>query len=68
MKLGLRIPATTWDGGAHRLGSKLVEVAQADESAGFETIDIADHLWQHPIMGGPEVSQVEAYTTIGLSL
>lgn len=65
MKLGLHIPSTTWDGGAQRLGSKLAEVVQAAESAGFETIDVADHLWQHPIMGGPEVSQIEAYTTLG---
>jgi len=65
MKLGLHIPATTWEGGAPRLGSMLAEVVQAAESAGFETIDVADHLWQHPIMGGPEVSQIEAYTTLG---
>jgi F420-dependent oxidoreductase-like protein len=65
VKLGLHIPSTTWEGGADRLGSKLAEVVEAAEAAGFETIDVADHLWQHPIMGGPEVSQVEAYTTLG---
>jgi alkanesulfonate monooxygenase SsuD/methylene tetrahydromethanopterin reductase-like flavin-dependent oxidoreductase (luciferase family) len=26
---------------------------------------VADHLWQHPLLGGPQVSQVEAYTTLG---
>ena len=62
MKLGLHIPATTWAGGASRLGPTLVAVVEA---AGFDTIDVADHLWQHPIMGGPEVSQIEAYTTLG---
>ena len=65
MKLGLHIPSTSWDGGADRLGSKLAEVVEAAESAGFETIDVADHLWQHPTMGGPEASQIEAYTTLG---
>ncbi len=65
MKFGLHIPATTWAGGASRLGATLVEVVEAAEAAGFDTIDVADHLWQHPIMGGPEVSQVEAYTTLG---
>jgi F420-dependent oxidoreductase-like protein len=65
MKLGLHIPATTWEGGAARLGATLVEVVEAAEAAGFDTIDVADHLWQHPIMGGPETSQIEAYTTLG---
>jgi F420-dependent oxidoreductase-like protein len=65
MRLGLHIPSTTWEGGAPQLGSKLAEVVEAAESAGFDTIDVADHLWQHPVMGGPEVSQIEAYTTLG---
>lgn len=65
MKLGLHIPSTSWEGGANRLGSKLAEIAEAAEAAGFETIDVADHLWQHPTMGGPETSQIEAYTTLG---
>lgn len=65
MKLGLHIPATNWQGGAARLGPTLAEVVEAAEAAGFDAIDVADHLWQHPIMGGPEVSQIEAYTTLG---
>ncbi|MHB8575600.1 MAG: TIGR03560 family F420-dependent LLM class oxidoreductase [Dehalococcoidia bacterium] len=65
MKLGLHIPSTAWEGGAGRLGSTLVDVVEAAEAAGFDAIDVADHLWQHPIMGGPELSQVEAYTTLG---
>ncbi len=65
MKLGLHIPSTTWEGGAPGLGSKLAEVVQAAEAAGFDSIDVADHLWQHPLLGGPQISQVEAYTTLG---
>jgi F420-dependent oxidoreductase-like protein len=65
MKLGLHIPSTTWEGGAARLGSKLAEVVEAAEAAGFETIDVADHVWGHPATGGAEVSQIEAYTTLG---
>jgi F420-dependent oxidoreductase-like protein len=65
MKLGLHIPSTTWEAGAARLGPKLAEVVQAAEAAGFDSIDVADHLWQHPLLGGPEVSQIEAYTTLG---
>ncbi|HVC75068.1 MAG TPA: TIGR03560 family F420-dependent LLM class oxidoreductase [Candidatus Micrarchaeaceae archaeon] len=65
MKLGLHIPSTTWEGGAPRLGSRLAEVVEAAESAGFETIDVSDHLWGHPATGGVEAGQIEAYTTLG---
>ena len=65
MKLGLHLPSTTWESGPQRLGSKLAEVVQAAEAAGFDSIDVADHLWQHPLLGGPQVSQIEAYTTLG---
>jgi F420-dependent oxidoreductase-like protein len=65
MKLGLHIAATHWQGGAGHLGSTLVDVVEAAEAAGFDAISVTDHVWQHPIMGGPELSQIEAYTTLG---
>jgi F420-dependent oxidoreductase-like protein len=65
MKLGLHIPETTWQGGAPRLGATMRDVVQAGEAAGFDTIAVADHLWLHPIMGGPTENHVEAYTTLG---
>ncbi len=65
MKLGLHIPAMSWAGGPANLGSNLAAISAAAEAAGFDSIDVADHLWQHPIMGGPTESQLEAYTTLG---
>lgn len=65
MKLGLHIAAVSWAGGPHRLRGTLTEIARTAEAAGFDTIDVTDHLWQHPIMGGPLEPQVEAYTTLG---
>src|SRR5215207_7273752 len=65
MKLGLHIAATPWEGGAGRLGSTLADVVEAAEAVGFDAISVADHVWQHPIMGGPEASEIEAYTTLG---
>ncbi len=65
MKLGLHIAATDWRGGAPRLGETLFEIVEAAEAAGFDSIDVSDHLWQHPIMGGVEKHQIEAYTTLG---
>jgi F420-dependent oxidoreductase-like protein len=65
MRLGLHLASTSWAGGAARLGATLGEVVAAAEAAGFDAIDVADHVWQHPWMGGPEASQIEAYTTLG---
>lgn len=42
----------------------LIEIAQAGEEAGFDRVGVADHLWQHPIMGGPEADEPECYMTL----
>jgi F420-dependent oxidoreductase-like protein len=65
MKLGLHIPVISWDGGPAAFRTTLADIARTAEAAGFDSIDVADHLWQHPIMGGPLEPQVEAYTTLG---
>lgn len=65
MKLGLHMPTMDWQGGPAELGATLGRVVEAAEEAGFDTITVADHVWQHPIMGGPIKNQVEAYTTLG---
>src|SRR5215470_6752015 len=65
MKLGLHIPETEWRGGAPRLRRTLGEVVDAAEDAGFDLIDVADHVWMHPIMGGPLKNHLEAYSTLG---
>jgi F420-dependent oxidoreductase-like protein len=65
LKLGLHIPETSWQGGPPGLRTVLQDVVQQAEAAGFDLITVADHVWLHPIMGGPEKSHVEAYTTLG---
>ena len=65
MKLALHIPTFTWRGGPARFGPLLGEVVQAAESAGFDAISVADHLWLHPVVGGPLGDHIEAYTTLG---
>jgi alkanesulfonate monooxygenase SsuD/methylene tetrahydromethanopterin reductase-like flavin-dependent oxidoreductase (luciferase family) len=65
MKLGLGIPETSWEGGASVLGSKLGEIVENAEAGGFDLIAPADHVWLHPIMGGPLANHLEAYTTLG---
>ncbi len=64
MKLGLQINNFSWPGGPARLGATLAEIAQAAERCGFDRIGVADHFWQHPIMGGPEADELECYTTL----
>src|SRR6266536_4006152 len=65
MKLGLHVPATSWEGGPPRLGRSLIEIVENAEAAGFDAIAVADHVWGSQYTGGVEASQVEAYTTLG---
>jgi F420-dependent oxidoreductase-like protein len=65
MKLALHITQTDWEGGPRRLGPLLGDIVEAAENAGFSTISVADHVWLHPIIGGPIGNHVEAYTTLG---
>ncbi len=64
MKLGLQINDFRWPGGAICFGSTLAEIARTTEEAGFDRIGVADHVWQHPIMGGPAADEPECYTTL----
>lgn len=65
MKLGLQLAAFTWSGGAPRMGATLAGIAHAAEAAGFDSIGVADHVWQVSYMGGVERDQPECYTTLG---
>lgn len=65
MKLGLHLAATDWPGGPTRLGPTLAEAVRTADAVGFDAISVTDHVWQHPIMGGPVANQIEAYTTLG---
>ena len=65
MKLALHITQTDWEGGPKRLGPLLAEIVSTAEGVGFDTISVADHVWLHPIIGGPVGNHVEAYTTLG---
>jgi F420-dependent oxidoreductase-like protein len=64
MKLGLQLNSFDWDGGPERFGRTLADIARSAEEAGFDCIAVADHVWQHPIMGGPEADEPECYTTL----
>jgi F420-dependent oxidoreductase-like protein len=64
VKIGLQIPDYTWPGGPGRLGATLAEIARAADEHGFDAIAVADHVWQHPYLGGPERAMLECYATL----
>jgi GNAT superfamily N-acetyltransferase len=41
-----------------------MDIARTAEGVGFDRIGVADHVWQHPIMGGPEANEPEGYATL----
>jgi F420-dependent oxidoreductase-like protein len=64
VKLILHLNDFTWQVAPNQYGSTLAEIAWAAEAAGFERIGVADHVWQAPQAGGPEVPELECYTTM----
>jgi F420-dependent oxidoreductase-like protein len=64
VKLILHINDYSWPVATDRLGPTLAEIARAAEGAGFDRIGVADHLWQAPQAGGPEVAELECYATL----
>src|SRR5215211_1388992 len=64
MKLGLQLNRFDWAGGSERFSVTLAEIARIAEEAGFDRIGVADHVWQHPIVGGPEANAPECYATL----
>src|SRR5512146_2491965 len=65
MKLILHLVKFDWPGGPQQLGARLGEIAETAERNGFDGISVSDHLWLHPIIGGPDGAMLEAYTTLG---
>ena len=64
MKLGLHLNSFDWEGGPERFGTTLAQISRVAEEAGFDRIGVADHLWQHPIMGGPVANEPECYAML----
>ena len=64
MKLVLHLNDFSWPVAPEQLGATLTEIAQAGETAGFDSIAVMDHLWQHPMMGGPEKPVLECYAAL----
>jgi F420-dependent oxidoreductase-like protein len=64
VKLGLQLNSFDWNGGSERFGRTLANIGRGAEEAGFDRIGVADHVWQHPIMGGPVANEPECYSIL----
>ncbi|WP_420644878.1 LLM class F420-dependent oxidoreductase [Candidatus Leptofilum sp.] len=67
MKFGLQIVRFDWPGSPANIGSKLAEIGQTAESAGFDSIWVMDHFFQMdmPDMGlKPEEPMLDGYTAL----
>jgi F420-dependent oxidoreductase-like protein len=64
VKLVLHLNNFGWPIPPASIPDLLADVASTAEGGGFDGIAVADHLWQHPMMGGPEAPCLEAYTTL----
>src|SRR6187431_3027221 len=65
MKIGLHLSDFTFSNGPGRLADDLTRIVVAAEDAGFARVSVMDHVWQIGVMGPPEHSMLEAYTTLG---
>jgi F420-dependent oxidoreductase-like protein len=64
MKLIVHVSDFGWPVAPAALPGLLADIATLTDRGGFDGLAVADHLWQHPIMGGPEHACLEAYTTL----
>jgi len=65
MKVSLSITNFSWPAPARDIGEHLAATARAAESAGLDTVWVADHLIQSDPASHPDEPMLEAYTTLG---
>ena len=68
MQVALQIVSFNWAGSPGNTGSRLVELAQAADETGFESIWVMDHFFQMDMPGmglAPEEPMLDGYTALG---
>jgi F420-dependent oxidoreductase-like protein len=65
LRFGLHLGTFTFDGGTAATADRLVEIATAAESVGFDAIYVMDHFRQIPQVGRAWDDFLESYTTLG---
>jgi F420-dependent oxidoreductase-like protein len=65
VKIGLQVYHFDWPGSPENIGSKLIEIAQTAERAGYSSLWVIDHFFQvRSAFGPPEAPMLEDYNTI----
>ena len=65
IRMGLQLPLFTYPNVADRdLFGRITAIAQAGETAGFDSIWVMDHFYQLPGLGKPHEPMLEAYTLL----
>jgi F420-dependent oxidoreductase-like protein len=64
MKIGLQIPRFTWPGGTSEIGSRLKEIGQQADEAGFASLWVMDHFFQISVIGEAEEPMLEGYNAL----
>lgn len=65
VRFGLQVPRFTWPGGAREIGSRLRNIAESAEAAGFYSVWVMDHFFQIRGVGQADEPMLECYTTLG---
>jgi F420-dependent oxidoreductase-like protein len=65
LRFGLQLPRHGWPGGAAETASRLRDLAQTAEEAGFVSLWVMDHFIQIPQAGRAWEDLLESYTTLG---
>jgi F420-dependent oxidoreductase-like protein len=64
VKLVVHLADFGWPIPPAELADLLGDVATLTDEGGFDGLAVGDHVWSHPIMGGPETACLEAYSTL----
>jgi F420-dependent oxidoreductase-like protein len=65
MRIGLQVQRFDWPGGPAEIGARLAEIGRTADDAGFASLWVMDHFFQIGVVGPPELSMLEGYTTLG---
>ena len=64
LNFGLQIPNFTWTGGPAEMRTRLRDLGQAADAAGFESLWVMDHFLQIPMVGREWLDMLDSYTAL----
>ena len=65
MRIGLQVPSFSWPGGPAAIRTRLADIAQAADAAGFYSLWVMDHFFQlEPFLGRADEPMLEGYAAL----